>query len=164
MALQQIHRWLDESMMEEIQELQQAQRRTESTLLRTLTASKLRHRQQQRSDSSHRQGMDETTEESKATDTETTMTVVTQWLTWITEVERHQPLWQQLEHPNEQYHLHLEDTYLAQLQQHQEDEAATDGDRSSDHDMYMSDTGSNLAESELNIMERAGPTLADQQD
>ena len=86
-------------MIEEIQELQQAQRRAGSTLLRTLTASKLRHRQQQRSDRSHWQGMDETTEESKATDTETTVTAVTQWLTWITEVERHQPLWQQLEHP-----------------------------------------------------------------
>ena len=31
MALQQIHRWLDESMMEEIQELRQAQRRAGST-------------------------------------------------------------------------------------------------------------------------------------
>ena len=59
--------------------------------------------------------MDETTEESKATDTETKVTAITQWLTWITEVERHQPLWQQLEHPNEQYHRHLEDTYLVQL-------------------------------------------------
>ena len=149
MALQQIHRWLDESMMEEIQELQQAQRRAGSTLLRTLTACKLRHRQQHRSDRSHRQGMNETTEESKATDTETTVTAVTQWLTWITEMERHQPLWQQLEHPNEQYHLHLEATYLAQLQQHQEEEVATDGDRGSDHDMYMSDTGPTLAESDL---------------
>ena len=110
MQLRQIQRWLDESTMEEIQELHQAQRWTGSTLLRTLTTSKLRHRQQQRSDRSHRQGMDETTEGSKAADTETTVTAVTQWLTWITEVERHQPLWQQLEHPNEQYHLHLEDT------------------------------------------------------
>ena len=115
MQLQQIHRWLDESTMEEIQELQQAQRKTGSTLLRTLTASKLRHRQQQRSDRYHRQGMDETTEESRAADTVTTVTAVTQWLTWITEVEMHQPLWQQLEHPNAQYHLHLEATYIAQL-------------------------------------------------
>ena len=88
MALQQIHRWLEESTMEEIHELQQAQRRAGSTLLRTLTASKRHHRQQQRSDRSHRQGMDEPTEESKATDTETTVTAITQWLTWITEVER----------------------------------------------------------------------------
>ena len=108
MQLQQIHRWLEESTMEEIQELQQAQRKTGSTLLSTLTASKLRHRQQQRSDRYHRQGMDETTEESKATDTVTKVTAVTQWLTWITEVEMHQTLWQQLEHPNAQYHLHLE--------------------------------------------------------
>ena len=116
MQLQQIHRWLDESTTEEIQDLQQAQQQTGSTLLRTLTASKLRHRQQQRSDRYHRQGMDETTEESRAADTVTTVTAVTQWLTWITEVEMHQPLWQQLEHPNAQYHLHLEATYIAQLQ------------------------------------------------
>ena len=150
--------------MEEIHELQQAQRRAGSTLLRTLTASKRRHRQQQRSDCSHRQGMDELMEESTATDTETTVTAITQWLTWITEVERHQPLWQQLEHPNEQYHRHLEDTYLVQLQQHPAMKATTDDDRGSDHDMYMSDTGPTLVESDLNIRERAGPTLADQQD
>ena len=66
-------------------------------------------------------------------------------------MERHQPLWQQLEHPNEQYQRHLGDTYLAQLQQHQAVEAATDGDRGSDHDMYMSDTGPTLVESDLNI-------------
>ena len=76
--LQQIHRWLDESTMEEIQELHQAQRKTGSTLLRTLTTSKLRHRQQQRSDRYLRQGMDETTEESRAADTVTTVAAVTQ--------------------------------------------------------------------------------------
>ena len=164
MQLQQIHRWLDESTMEEIQELQQAQRQTGSTLLRTLTASKLHHRQQQRSDRYHRQGMDETTEKSKAADTVTTVTAVTQWLTWITEVETHQPLWQQLDHPNAQYHLHLEATYIAQLQQHQEEEAAADGGRSPDHNTYMPDTGPNLAESGITIMERVVPSIADQQD
>ena len=147
MALQQIHRWLDESTMEEMQELQQAQRRTGSTLLRTLTASKLRHRQQQRNDRYHRQGMDETTEESRATDTVTTVEVVTQWLTWITEVERHQPLWQQLKHPNAQYHLYLEATYLAQLPQYHKEKAAADGGGSSDQDTYMPDAGHNLVES-----------------
>ena len=76
--------------------------------------------------------MDETTEESRATDTATTVEAVTQWLTWITEVERHQPIWQQLEHPNEHYHLHLETTYLAQLPQYHEEEAAADEDGSSD--------------------------------
>ena len=92
MQLRQIQRWLDESTMEEIQELHQAQRWTGSTLLRTLTTSKLRHRQQQRSDCYHRQGMDETSEESRAADTVTTVKAVTQWLTWITEVEMHQTL------------------------------------------------------------------------
>ena len=61
--LRQIQRWLDGSTMEEIQELHQEKRWTGSTLLRTLTTSKLRHRQQQRSDRYHRQGLDETTED-----------------------------------------------------------------------------------------------------
>ena len=115
MQLRQIQRWLDESTMEEIQKPYQAQRWTGSTLLRTLTTSKLCHRQQQRSDHYHRQVMNETVEESKAAATVTTVKAVTQWLTWITEVEMHQTLRQQLEHPNEQYHLHLEATYTAQL-------------------------------------------------
>jgi hypothetical protein len=92
MQLQQIQRWLDESTMEEIQELHQARRQTGSTLLRTLTTSKLRQRQQQRSDCYHRQGMDETPEELSAADTVTTVTAVTQWLTWIIEMEMHQTL------------------------------------------------------------------------
>ena len=54
--LRQIQRWLDESTLEEIQDLHQTQRLTGSTLLRTLSTSKLRHRQQQRSDRYHRQG------------------------------------------------------------------------------------------------------------
>ena len=64
--------------MEEIQELHQARRQTGSTLLRTITTSKLRQRQQQRRDRYHRQGMDETLEESRAADTVTTVTAVTQ--------------------------------------------------------------------------------------
>ena len=54
----EFERWLDESTLEEIQELHQTHQWTGSTLLRTLTTSKLRHRQQQRSDRYHRQGMD----------------------------------------------------------------------------------------------------------
>ena len=71
--------------------------------------------------------MDETAEELRAAETETTVKAVTQWLTWITDVEMHQTLRQQLEHPNEQYHLHLEATYTAQLQHHQAEESAADG-------------------------------------
>ena len=108
--------------------------------------------------------MDETTEESRATDTVTTVEAVTQWLTWITEVERHQPLWQQLEHPNEQYHLHLEATYLAQLPQYHEEEAAAEGGGSSDQDTHMPDADHNLAESGIDITERVGSIIADQQD
>ena len=48
--LQQIQRCLDESTLEEMQEPPQTQQWTESTLLRTLNTSKLRHRQQQRRD------------------------------------------------------------------------------------------------------------------
>ena len=68
------------------------------------------------------------------------MAVVTQWLTWITEVERHQPLWQQLEHPNEQNHLHLEVTYLAQLTQYHEEATTAEGGGCSDQDTHMTDT------------------------
>ena len=109
--------------------------------------------------------IDETTEESRAVETVTTVTAVTQWLTWITDVEMHQPLWQQVEHPNAQYHLHLEATYTAQFQPHQEEEeAAADGGRSPDHDTYMPATGPNLAEPGIDIMERVVPIIADQQD
>jgi hypothetical protein len=38
---------------------------------------------------------------------------ILKWLSWITERELHQTVRQQLEHPNEQYHLHLESTYKA---------------------------------------------------
>ena len=162
--LQQIQRWLDESTMEEIQELHQARRQTGSTLLRTLHTSKLRQRQQQRSDRYHRQGMDETPEESRAVDTVTTVTAVTQWLTWITEMEMHQTLRQQLEHPNAQYHLHLEATYTAQHQQHQAEEAAADGGRSPDNDMYMPAVSPNQMEPVTNIMERVVPIIADPPD
>ena len=82
--------------MEEIQELHQEKRWTGSTLLRTLTTNKLRHRQQQRSDRYHEQGMNKTSEEPWAADTVTTVKAVTQWLTWITEEEMHQTLQQQL--------------------------------------------------------------------
>ena len=90
-------------------------------------------------------------------DTVTTVEAVTQWLTWITEVERQQPLWQQLEHPNEQYHLHLEATYLAQLTQYHEEEAAAEGGGSTDQDTHMPDAGHNLAESGIDIRSTTPP-------
>ena len=97
-------------------------------------------------------------------DTVPTVAVVTQWLTWITEEEKHQPLWQQLEHPNEQYNLHLEATYIAQLTQYHEEEAAAEGGGCSDQDTHMPDAGLNLAESDIDVTERVGSIIADQQD
>jgi hypothetical protein len=44
--LQQIHRWLDESTWEEIQEILHLQQWAGSTLLRTLNTNKLQRRQQ----------------------------------------------------------------------------------------------------------------------
>ena len=79
-------------------------------------------------------------------------------------MERHQPLWQQLEHPNEQYHLYLEATYLAQLTQYHEEETTAEGGGCSDQDTHMSDTDHNLAESDIDITERVGSIIADQQD
>ena len=105
--------------------------------------------------------MDEPTEESRAAAPEITVKTVTQWLTWITEVEMHQTLRQQLEHPNEQYHLHLEATYTAQLPHHQDEESAANGDMIPGND---SGNGTNLAEPGIDIPERAEPIIADQQD
>ena len=106
--------------------------------------------------------MDETTEESKAAAPETTVKAVTQCLTWITEVEMHQTLRQQLEHPNEQYHLHLEATYTAQLQHHQDEESAADGDMIPVTDSHMTAAGPNMADPGIAILDRAEPITADQ--
>ena len=108
--------------------------------------------------------MDETPEESRAVDTDTTVTVVTQWLTWITEMEMHQTLRQQLEHPNAQYHLHLEATYTAQLQQHHAEKVVPDGGRGPDNDMYLPAFSPNRMETITDIMERVVPTIADPPD
>ena len=108
--------------------------------------------------------MDETTEESRAEDTATKVKAVTQWLIWITEVERHQTLRQQLEHPNAQYHLHLEATYTAQIQQHQDEKSAADGGWSQDNDTCRPATGHNLAEPEIDISERDISIIAEQSD
>jgi hypothetical protein len=75
--------------------------------------NKFRHRQQQRRDRQHRQAMTGTTEKLMAVPDETTVKAVTQWLTWITEVEMHHAIRLQLEQPNKQYHLHLAATYTA---------------------------------------------------
>ena len=159
MQLRQIQRWLDESTMEKIQELHQAQRWTGSTLLRTLNTSKLRHRQQQRSDRHHR-----SQEQSRAAATVTTVKAVTQWLTWITEMEMHQTLRQQLDHPNEQYRLHLEATYTEQLKHHQDEESAADGGIIPGNDTRTTAAGPNLADPGIDILDRAEPIIADQQD
>jgi hypothetical protein len=77
--LQQIHRWLDESTMEEIQESRQPHQWIGSPLLRTLNINKIWHRQQQRRERHHRQMMmTETTEEVMAESRENTVKAVTQ--------------------------------------------------------------------------------------
>ena len=76
----------------------------------------------------------------------------------------HQTHRKQLEQPNAQYHLHLEATYTAQLQQHQAEEAAADGGRSPDNDMYMLAVSPNLTEPIIDIIERVVPSIADQPD
>ena len=48
--------------------------------------------------------------------TDTTVQAIIRWLSWVTEQELHQAVGQQLEHPNEQYHLHLESTHKALTQ------------------------------------------------
>jgi hypothetical protein len=105
--LQQIHRWLDESTLEEIQESCQPRQWAGSSLQRTLNINKFRNRQQQRREQHHGQTMMETPEGLMAASHENTVKAVTQWLTWITKVEMQQALRKQLEHPNKQYHLYL---------------------------------------------------------
>ena len=108
--------------------------------------------------------MDETVEESRAAATVTTVKAVTQWLTWITEVEMHQTLWQQLEHPNEQYHLHLEATYAAQLQHNQDEGSEAGYDMIPATDPHMTAAGPNTADPGTAILETAKPTTTAQQD
>jgi hypothetical protein len=87
-----------------------------------------------------------------------------QWLTWITDVEMHRTLRQQLEHPNEQYHFHLEATYIAQLQHHQDEESAADGDMIPVTDSHMTAAGPNMADPGIAILDRAEPITTAQQD
>ena len=99
-----------------------------------------------------------------AATTETTVKAVTPWLTRITEVEMQQTLRQQLEHPNEQYHLHLEATYTAQLQHNQEEGTEAGYDMTPATDPHMTAAGPNTAEPGIAIKDRAEPTTTAQQD
>ena len=56
--------------------------------------------------------------------TDTTVQAIIRWLSWVTEQELHQAVGKQLEHPNEQYHLHLESTYKALTQPNTPEESA----------------------------------------
>jgi hypothetical protein len=58
----------------------------------------------------------DTTEAHMADSNENTVQAIPKWLSWITIGEMHQTVRKQLEHPNEQYHLHLETTYKALTQ------------------------------------------------
>jgi hypothetical protein len=51
------------------------------------------------------------TEAHIADSNEKTVQEILKWLHWITQRNLHQTIRQQLEHPNEQYHLHLESKY-----------------------------------------------------
>ena len=108
--------------------------------------------------------MDETTEESKTEDTVTTVKAVTQWLTWITAEEMHQTLRQQLEHANEQYYLHLDATYTAQHQHHQDEESAADSDMIPVTDSHMAAAGPNMADRDIAILDRTEPITTAQLD
>ena len=56
--------------------------------------------------------------------TDTTVQAIISWLSWITERKLHQTVGQQLEHPNERYHLHLQSTYKALTQPNTLEETA----------------------------------------
>jgi hypothetical protein len=56
------------------------------------------------------------TEAHMAESDENTVQEILKWLHWITQRELYQTIRQQLEHPNEQYHLYLDFTYKALTQ------------------------------------------------
>ena len=162
--IQQIHRWLDESTMEEIQESRQPHQWIGSPLLRTLNRNKIRHRQRQRRERQHRQSTPETTEELMAESHENTVKAVIQWFTWITEVEMHQTLRQQLEHPNQQYHSHLADTYTAQLQRNHGEVIEIDHDMLLDTEANMTAAGPNTMALDTDLLDKPEPVFTTQQD
>ena len=95
---------------------------------------------------------------------ENTVKAVTQWLTWITEVEMHQALRQQLEHPNKQYHLHLADTYTAQLQHNHGEVTEVDRDMLPATDSHMTAAGPNTTDLVMALLDKTEPTFTAQQD
>jgi hypothetical protein len=94
---------------------------------------------------------------------ENTVSVVTQWPTWITDVEMHQALRQKLKHSNKQYHLPLADAYTDQLQHNHGEVTEVDHDMLPIIDSYMTAAEPNTADLDMAIMEKTEPTPTAQQ-
>ena len=93
-----------------------------------------------------------------------TVKAVIQWFTWITEVEMHQTLRQQLEHPNQQYHSHLADTYTAQLQRNHGELIKIDHDMLLDTEANMTAAGPNTMALDMDLLDKTEPIFTTQQD
>jgi hypothetical protein len=77
----------------------------------------------------------------------------------------HQTLRQQLEHPNsKQYHLHLADTYTAQLQHNHGEVTEVDHDMLPATDSHMTATGPNTTDLDMALLDKTEPTFTAQQD
>ena len=76
----------------------------------------------------------------------------------------HQTLRQHLEHPNEQYHLHLEATYTAQLQHNHDEGSKVGHDMLPATDSHMTAAGPNTVDPGIAILDRDEPATTAQQD
>jgi hypothetical protein len=79
-------------------------------------------------------------------------------------MEMHQALWQQLDHPNKNYHIHLAATYTAQLQHNHGKVTEVDHDMLPATDSHMTAARPNTADLDMAMMDKIKPTPTDQQD
>jgi hypothetical protein len=76
----------------------------------------------------------------------------------------HQTLRQQLEHPNQQYHLHLADTYAAQLQGNRGEVIEIDHDMLPATEANMTAARPNTTASDMALQDKTEPTFTAQQN
>jgi hypothetical protein len=110
--VQWLHRWFDESTQEDLTHLPEADTWTGSSILRSLAKRKQQEHRHSRWSDRRQAPLELSTEfPYNVPVPDDTLHAILQWLTWITEEERHQSVQQQLEHPMKEYHRYLETTY-----------------------------------------------------
>ena len=113
--LQWIHRWLEESIQEEIQTQRREAAARGSSILRSLTVQKRNERNQGRWD--HKRASDITPPEDllQRDSSDSTVQGIISWLSWITEQESQQPSQTTLPFRPTEYMQHLQVTYEAHI-------------------------------------------------